>query len=142
MNQATAFLIQEKLRAYAADCRAAETRLRQTSRLADLVRVADVRPSSIVASIAHCAPEGRQLEAAARRRAQEICEEHLAQLRQMLQTGDREGFEAARGRFRQEWQVLRGHFPLPLQIAERELQRLEHTRDKPSERRGERPAAG
>ena len=124
MSNATAAYINQLLRRHASDCRAAMSRLAGVERLQDVVRASEVIPPSVIASVARCAPERRQLEHVAEQRVLAICQTRLKQLQDLSCGNDAEAFSKARGRFLEDVQCLRGYFPGPLQRVVMEIERV------------------
>jgi hypothetical protein len=127
MDPGTAFVVQQAMRRYADDCRAAQAKLPRALTLREVKQVADVQPQSIIAQVRHAIPERRQLKAAAERRAEEICKGHMAKLQDLVDQKDSEGFrEAVSRHWRNDWILLRGGFPRLVHLVDRESRRLAH----------------
>ena len=122
MSSAPPPSIEDRIREVEADCSMQMTKIRQVSRMKDVVQLREVRLDE---DLRPRAPEIRgvnQLQLAAETRMREILDGHMHELRAQR---DMQMLEQARSHFlHREWSCLKGVFPLLYREAEIESERI------------------
>lgn len=122
----TAWIVQEAVRRFEADCRMAAARMRTARDLNEVIRAMDVRVEMGLGSVVRPWARGAHtaLLAAAEARAWQLCEADLGKLRELAAAGDRAAFVQRRGVLQRGWRVLSGRMPSVLVRVEREMMRI------------------
>ena len=122
MSSAPPPSIEDRIREVEADCSMQMTKIRQVSRMKDVVQLQEVRLDE---DLRPRAPEIRgvnQLQLAAETRMREILDGHMHELRAQR---DMQMLEQARSHFlHREWSCLKGVFPLLYREAEIESEKI------------------
>lgn len=125
MNSA-AWIVQEAVRRFEADCRMAAARMRTARDLNEVIRAMDVRVEMGLGSVVRPLARGAHaaLVAAAEARAWQLCEADLGKLRELAAGSDRAAFLQRRGVLQRGWRVLSGRMPSVLVRVEREAMKV------------------
>lgn len=127
MNNATMFFVQQKMQEAGSRARSAMSRVRQARTLREVRDWGNVHVDAIIRSVDHMIPELRQLERAREQRAEQLVEEHLQDLRKVLDEKGLDAFRARVGeRHRMDWIFLRGELANVYRRLDREVATIEH----------------
>lgn len=120
MRAEVLFLMQKSAKAVS-DCDTAVAQIAHAKTLLEVVRAMQVH----VDSLARPMPEVRAAVQRVDRAAAQQAEQLLGvQLKALAEAKGRDAFDALHGRFRREWEVLRGHLPQAYRLATGQATRL------------------